>query len=579
MCREDVLFWINSFCLLFEPRREKKTTIPFNSWPHQDDVIAAVAHFLGKRDVGVNKSRGEGCSWLVLMVFLHRWLFDTKDGFGSYGLVSLNEDLVDDAKNPDSLMWKLDWQLLHLPEWMLPEGFNWSNCRSKTDHVLLNPETGATIKGFACTQNVASGGRKTAFLMDELGKWPRPQDSIAMTSTQSVTHSRIIVSTPFGNEGAYFDAIHLPSTMLKATMHWQDNIYRKRGLYQWDTVKDKLRKLDLDYDYKKDYPFCKDGKIRSPWYDAECRRANATPKTIAQDLDLNFEQSVSLFFDPLAMEMARTTVKGPVYRGRLIYDQYGSPAEFLPDPLGNVSVWSQMVDGRIAPSRYVIGVDVAAGTGTDWSSNSVIEVIDLTTGEQVLEWADNATRPEDCAALAVATAKWLQGESGSQPYLVWEAQGPGGEFYREVAELGYTNIYNRPPSHAKKRINARVSGHKAGYIGAKADALTPLQVAIKLRRVTLFSENLVKELAEYRYTAGGKVDHFRATSSEEDSSKGQLHGDRAMAFAMAVIGMNDFISMRRKEKEPTPEQRQGHRLRKVIRELREERWKDEVVFD
>jgi hypothetical protein len=576
MCREDVLFAINSIFWLYEPRRQKQTTIPFNSWPHQDDVIAAIDRYLGIRDVVVNKSRGEGCSWLVLMIFFHKWLFSQKDDASSYGLVSLNEKLVDDSKNPDSLFWKLDKQITLLPPWILPKGFNSREHRSKGDHSLLNPETGSTITGYACTQNVASGGRKGAFMMDELGKWPRPQDSVAMTSTQFVTDSRIIVSTPFGNEGAYFDSVHEPSSALKLTMHWTYNPVRSMGKYQWDTKKDKLTKLDLKFKYPEDYPYEKDGKVRSPWYDAECRRPKATAKSIAQDLDLNFEQSVSLFFEGLAMNMARSTVKGPIHTGRFSCDSYGGEAVFAEDTRGNVRLWNQLNNGRLPPSRYVIGVDAAQGTGTDFSSNSVIQVVNLVTGDQVLEWVDNATRPDDCAVLAVSIARWLQGNGGSPPFLVWECGGPGGEFGRQVDLMGWTNYYNRP-DHKKFKRN-KLSENRSGFRGSKADALSPLQVAIKLRKVTLFSQELVDELTEYRFIPGGKVEHFKAVVSEDESSKGQNHGDRAMAMAMAIVGMNEFRNPRQPQKPPDSVWRGPNRIELLLKELQSEENGYEACF-
>jgi hypothetical protein len=576
MCREDLLWWINSFCMLYEPRNPKRTTIPFNSWPHQDDVIAAIDHYLGIREFVVNKSRGEGCSWLVLMIFLHRWLFATKDNFGSFGLVSLNQALVDDSKNPASLMWKLDWQIKHLPPWMIPKGFNWNKHRSRSEHVLLNPVCDATITGYACTQNVATGDRKTAFLMDELGKWPRPQDSVAMTSTQAVTNCRIVVSTPFGNEGAYFDAVHGEHTGLICTMHWSFNPTRKRGMYKWDTEKDKLVKLDLNFNYKDDYRFIKDGKTRSPWYDAESRKQNATVKSMAQDYDLNFEQSVSLFFEPAAMKLARESIRGPIHVGRFTCDQYGGEAVFCDDSLGNVRLWNKLNNGKLPPSKYVIGVDIAQGTGTDFSSNSVIQVVNMVTGDQVLEWVDNATRPDDCAVIAVSIAKWLQGGGGSPPFLIWECGGPGGDFGRQVDLMGWTNYYNRP-DHKKFKRN-KISENRSGFRGSKADALSPLQVAIKLRKVTLFSQELVDELTEYRFIPGGKVEHFKAVVSEDESSKGQNHGDRAMAMAMAIVGMNEFRNPRQPQKPPDSVWRGPNRIELLLRELQSEENGYEACF-
>jgi hypothetical protein len=249
---------------------------------------------------------------------------------------------------------------------------------------------------------------------------------------------------------------------------------------------------------------------------------------------------------------------------------------FAEDTRGNVRLWNQLNNGRLPPSRYVIGVDAAQGTGTDFSSNSVIQVVNLVTGDQVLEWVDNATRPDDCAVLAVSIARWLQGNGGSPPFLVWECGGPGGEFGRQVDLMGWTNYYNRP-DHKKFKRN-KLSENRSGFRGSKADALSPLQVAIKLRKVTLFSQELVDELTEYRFIPGGKVEHFKAVVSEDESSKGQNHGDRAMAMAMAIVGMNEFRNPRQPQKPPDSVWRGPNRIELLLKELQSEENGYEACF-
>src|SRR5210317_2256643 len=66
-CRRDPLFWLNGFCWLYEPRF-KHAMIPFLTWKHQDIAFMAMREALGVRDVLVDKSRGEGASWMVLML-------------------------------------------------------------------------------------------------------------------------------------------------------------------------------------------------------------------------------------------------------------------------------------------------------------------------------------------------------------------------------------------------------------------------------------------------------------------------------------------------------------------------------
>ena len=233
-CRDDMLFWVNSACWLYEPRDTTNTIRPFNSWPHQDESIANIEHYMGRRTIGVEKSRGEGASWLVLMCFLHNWLFFPMRKFG---LVSKDEKTASDHTNADSLIYKLMWQLERIERvmpWMLPKDWNPKKHFLSSKGSINNPENKSQINAYSATGTVATGGRCTAMLMDELSKFARGDDYDAMASTQPVTDCRILVSTPFGDSGAYYDAMHTAGTqMLKLVLHWPMNPTRNVGLYEW----------------------------------------------------------------------------------------------------------------------------------------------------------------------------------------------------------------------------------------------------------------------------------------------------------------------------------------------------------
>src|SRR5688572_23358855 len=77
-CKHDVLFFFNAFCYLFEPRprffpdgRKKSNVIPFITWPHQDKAVLEILQHLGREDVGIIKSRGEGASWIAILLAVH----------------------------------------------------------------------------------------------------------------------------------------------------------------------------------------------------------------------------------------------------------------------------------------------------------------------------------------------------------------------------------------------------------------------------------------------------------------------------------------------------------------------------
>jgi hypothetical protein len=106
-CRLDPLFWLQAFCFFYEPRPRFSAdgsalpkTIPAILWPHQVPVIKTICENLGIKDIAVQKSRGEGLSWIVCLLAIHDWLFHD---MAKVGLVSSTELKADDPNNMDSL--------------------------------------------------------------------------------------------------------------------------------------------------------------------------------------------------------------------------------------------------------------------------------------------------------------------------------------------------------------------------------------------------------------------------------------------------------------------------------------------
>ena len=202
--------------------------IPFITWEHQDPMIISARKTLGFDDVGIEKSRGEGASWIFVLLALHDWLFQP---MSAIGFISRTEMAVDNPDDPDSLMWKLDWELTKLPPWMAGERDK-DYTRNLSRHILKNLRNGSQVVGYTATGDVTTGGRKYWIMFDELAKFPRPADTHAMASTQHVTESRALISTPKGAEGEYYRIMHAPSNMVKLILDWKQNETRNRGLYK-----------------------------------------------------------------------------------------------------------------------------------------------------------------------------------------------------------------------------------------------------------------------------------------------------------------------------------------------------------
>jgi len=533
-CNRDILYFINTFCWLYEPRASKlrgtkSKIIPFMTYEYQDEAFTRMNESLGVKDVGIEKSRDLGATWMFLTLYFYHWLFSP---FSSFGLMSRNQDLVDKPGKKDTLMWKLDFLLngeggkAGLPSWMRP------NNVYRTNLLMENRDNGSTFEGSATTGDAFRGGRKTSIGMDEFASFSKGDDYEAQAATQHATDSRFFVSTPKGASGAYFDVMHEPSSMVKIVLDWKNHPDRKLGLY---TGKDgSLEILDAEYKFPDGYKHIKDGKIRSPYYDAECSRPGATPQSIAQELDRDYGGSEYQLFGSEMYDAAATRTMMPFKRGIFGYDVETLVPKFAASDDGPLKLWCHTPDDvPILDQEYILGCDISAGLGGSTTSNSAIVVIGTTTLEQVAEYATNTVKPDDFADMAIAMCKWFGGA-----YLIWEVNGPPGSgFTRRILNQRYDNIFYREVEQRNFKKKTRNPGWFSSE-KTKPAVLTEMSHAVKTGKLVLRSEALLEECRQYVYKEG-KIVHSRSVKTQDDSSKGQSHGDRVIAAAIAWHAVGD----------------------------------------
>ncbi len=166
-----ICYWFDHYCYTYDPRLigqkgpdglAMSPFVRFKLWPRQVEFI----HWLHDR-VTANeewleeKSRDVGASYLCCGYALNRWLF--VDGFKTtFG--SRKAEYVDKSDQPDSLFEKIRIMARRLPEWMMPEGFNWT--KHSLFMRLMNPATGAIITGEG-GDDMGRGGRSSLYIVDE----------------------------------------------------------------------------------------------------------------------------------------------------------------------------------------------------------------------------------------------------------------------------------------------------------------------------------------------------------------------------------------------------------------------------
>lgn len=251
----------------------------------------------------VDKTREMGVTWSMIDLAFWGWLFLPR--FSAL-VGSITEDKIDSKNNPNTLFWKFDYLLECLKwqcDWLYPEGYNKSK-ENRSHMKAYNPGKQATFLGEPMGPNFGRSGRVRMILCDEFAEAINPSSTYAACSRTSNT--RFIVYTPKGmnfagrlaNPGYGKDR-----TIPRVTMHWlideTKNAYEvhlksKEGLRTilgkgHGAVEDSLRTT-----WQKKYANLVAGEkieIYYPWYEQAKRSVNDDPLLIAQELDVNYNES------------------------------------------------------------------------------------------------------------------------------------------------------------------------------------------------------------------------------------------------------------------------------------------------
>ena len=342
-CKRDPLFWLATFGWTYEARNTMQPRlVPVLLAEYEGLVFDAIRQAIeGHFDLVVEKSRDMRVTWTVLRLFLWMAAFQP---YTSFLAASRADALVDKAEDPDTLFWKLDFTLQHLPAFLRPQV-------ERTNNHFYFRATKSTIDGRATTGDLSAGGRRLAIFLDEAARMPHFKDILAATA--DVTDSRLFIST--AQAGHPFREL-AQSDIAKLRLLWTLSPAKGAGLY---TSKDGVPiLLDTKYPFPREYPFIvrsteriehHDGKLRSPWYDKQCRRRKSK-KEVAQEIDIDYLAAGSQFFDQEVLDrMMMESVRPPLHRGRLHYDaQTLEPKYWIEDERGPLCLWFHP-DGRGLP--------------------------------------------------------------------------------------------------------------------------------------------------------------------------------------------------------------------------------------
>jgi hypothetical protein len=356
-----------------------------------------------------------------------------------------------------------------------------------------------------------------------------------LESTQHVTKCRLFNSTHKGSATAFYKLSI--GSIKKLIIHWSVHPVFSLGLYysvgndvvHLDNYHGEVTVTREKYNYPSEYPYRKDGKLRSPWYDNECDRA-VHPMAIAQELDMDPFSSDSQYFDAEIIDhIEKTNVCNPYDEGEVEYDEDTlDPMGFVHGVNGSLKLWiypdfMNKIDRNL---EIGAGADISAGTG---ASNSTGTFVNLRTGEKIAEYANPWVRPEQFAHIVVALCKYF-----NDAFLVFDASGPTGRvFSDELMRVGYRNIYYRRDEVGLKK---KVSDKPGVFLNTKekASVLGLVRRCLKDGTFIQRSHDANQEYLEYIQKSGEEITHSSAANSVDPSGAGQSHGDRVISDSLAM---------------------------------------------
>lgn len=521
-----------SNCYLFEPRTGE--VLPFITYDFQDDTFMDLLDSVGRpgvkhqHDLVIEKSRDMGVTWMCITT--HEWLWHFHP-YQTFKWMSRKEELVDKRGDDQELFKKMDFIHDHQPNWLLP-----SIRRMKM--LKENMDNNSTQGGESTNEFATTGDRKRGLFIDEFSKMNNQRT--VFKGTQAVSDSRWFVFTPEGAANKAYDIAHNPK-IRKLTLHWSRHPVKNKGLYrvksgQVEIIDQQWHDTNPDYKFYRHGEFLIDGKVRSPWYDGECDRADH-PMEIRSEQEIDYLGSDYQYFETQQIdELIKHTM--PAYlTGDLDHDiDSAEPRGFVENSHGFLRWWMNFDAQGYPPSdrSFVIGVDISAGMG---ATNSCLTIGDEKTNEQVGQFACPRISPSALAVYAVALCRWLKGADGHGAHLIWEAPGPGMEFRDRVLDLGYRNIYYRRQEDQITKKISQVPGWwptkntKNSLLGAYRRALIDNKYHVKSR----------PELEECRHYvfSGGWVVHSGAINTDDESGARENHGDRPLSSALCWKGMNE----------------------------------------
>jgi len=249
MFMDDPIEFFSHCLFTYDPRKDL-SDCPFILYDYQENFVRDInSDIINGEDSLTEKTRDMGVTWMILGVFVYRWLmFDENFLAGSR-----KEELVDKIGNMDSHFERMRYMIKHLPPWMIK--YYQVNIRNQS-YMKIFKDNGASIIGESMNQNFSRQGRYKAILLDEFA-FVEQAESI-WTACGDSAPCKIVVSTPHGNMNK-FARLRKSGQIKIYTLHWKLHPEKDEKWYSKQQTKrserDVAQELDINYTLSAGTPY------------------------------------------------------------------------------------------------------------------------------------------------------------------------------------------------------------------------------------------------------------------------------------------------------------------------------------
>lgn len=459
-CARDFEYFAETYARITHPT---KGLVPFKLYDYQRRVVSDFEKY--KHNI-LNKFRQGGLTTLATIWSMWRCMFKLDQRI----LVLSKSDR--EAKHAGSLVTNA---LRSLPPWMQPE------MSQNNAHEKIFTETNGSLEFH--TPEASRSKSLTYLILDEAAFIKNMDDHWkAMYPTVAAGGRTIIISTVNGFGNWYEEMFHAA----------------QQGKNQFHII-------DIDYREHPDY--------RDPKWAAEMQ-ANLGKKGWQQEVLKLFLGSGETYIngDILTELDAATRHTPPI---RKLFEEWENTETVSEEQLPNQSyqrgamwIWKEPE----ARHEYILAADSAEGVG-EGGDNSAIQVIDVTTNEQVAEFCSNIVPPHLFAQVIYNVGNWY-----NDALVVVENMGPGLSVVNKLAfNLYYPNLF----------FESRKTGDKPGISCSQTTRplfLEALQSCLSNKFTKVYSTRLVRELKTFNYNK---------TTKKAQAQKNK-HDDLILSFCIAL---------------------------------------------